>query len=61
MTGEPEAELHTDTSAYRLLIPFEKINEDEKTRALFAKEPPGFMIGVIFSSKKAFVTYPCRK
>jgi hypothetical protein len=55
----------TGRSSFRTLIPFDKIMEDEKTRALFENELEGFMVPFIPGTGTfegtVCVTYPCRR
>lgn len=47
-------------TAYRCLIPMEKIMEDEETKVLFENQPPGFWAPALPAKGVMVVTYPCR-
>ena len=55
----------TGRSSFRTLIPFDRIMEDETTRALFENELEGFMAPFVPGdspfSGVICVTYPCRR
>ena len=65
ITGHDMPMTKTGRSCFRALIPFDKIMEDDNTRALFDNEAEGFMVPFIpgntpFGAVVA-VTYPCRR
>jgi hypothetical protein len=48
-------------SAFRCLIPFDRIRADPDTWALFENEPPGFLATVLSTNNVFCMSYPCRK
>jgi len=52
--------IRSGQTAYRCLIPFDRILEDEVTRPLFESQEPGFWAPSLPAKGVMCVTYPCR-
>lgn len=61
INGTPNPIKHTGRSAYRCMVPFDKIMSDPLTRPLFENQPAG-LFGPNLMSKGIIVgSYPCRR
>lgn len=60
VTGVEVPMQRSGQTAYRCLIPMEKIMEDEETKVLFENQPPGFWAPALPAKGVMVVTYPCR-
>lgn len=61
ITGKDEPMINTGKSAYRCLIPFLDILQDEETRGLFENEPPGFCMPFSTEPHIYCIMCSCRK
>lgn len=59
VTGNETAALQTGTSAFRFLIPTERLLQNEETKPLFEGEPSSIRAAVLGDTR--IVWYPCRK
>lgn len=60
VTGETIPTRKTGKSAYRTLIPIDRLMADPLVQPLFAKEPSGFLSCVKPKAGLLYMTYPCR-
>jgi salicylate hydroxylase len=60
VTGVEVPMQRSGQTAYRCLIPMDKIMEDEETKVLFENQAPGFWAPALPAKGVMVVTYPCR-